>query len=436
LSWQQHIGNKKHRDDLAKRARNPDDPLKLVLVRDMWLTGFDAPCMNTMYIDKPMRGHGLMQAIARVNRVFKDKPGGLIVDYIGIAANLKNALADYSNTDRDQTGIDEEAAVAKLRELVERVQSIFHGFNYQSGLAGPPLQRLGAIDWVLKWQEVEALKATGIDKKKQSHRAFQDIIVELTKGYALSSASDYARNVQDEVGFFQAVKASIAKTTATGKMSSADRSFAVQQLIDRAIADSEIVDILKAAGINSPNISVLSDEFLAEIKGMDKKNLALEALKKLLNGEIKSRSKSNLVESRAFSRRLEEAVARYHTNAITALEMINELIALAKDLQAAQNRGEEIGLSPEEIAFYDALAENESALKAMGNDKLRVIAQELVDHLKANATVDWQKRESARAKMRVLVKRILKKYGYPPDLADEAVQTVLAQAEILLSELV
>jgi type I restriction enzyme, R subunit len=237
------------------------------------------------------------------------------------------------------------------------------------------------------------------------------------------------------VGFFQAVKASIAKTTATGKLSTSDRSFAIQQLIDRAIANSEIVDILKAAGMNSPNISVLSDEFLAEIKGMDKKNLALDALKKLLAGEIKSRSKSNLVESRAFSKRLEDAVARYHTNAITALEMINELIALAKDLQAAQNRGEETGLSPEEIAFYDALAENENALKAMGNEKLRVIAQELVDHLKANATVDWHKRESARAKMRVLVKRILKKYGYPPDLTDEAVQTVLAQAEILLREL-
>jgi type I restriction enzyme, R subunit len=430
LSWQQHIGNKKRRDLLAKRARNPDDPLKLVLVRDMWLTGFDAPCMNTMYIDKPMRGHGLMQAIARVNRVFKDKPGGLIVDYIGIAGNLKNALADYTNTDRDQTGIDEEAAIAKLKELFERVQAIFRGFDYQNGLDGPPRQRLatlaGAIDWVLKWQETESLKVNGAEQRKQAHRAYQDIIVELTKAYALSSASDYAREIQDQVGFFQAVKASIAKTTATGKLSMADRSFAIQQLIDRAIANSEIVDILKAAGMNSPNISVLSDEFLAEVKGMEKKNLALEALKKLLAGEIKSRAKSNLVESRTFSRRLEEAVARYHTNAITAL---------AKDLQAAQNRGEETGLSPEEIAFYDALAENESALKAMGNEKLRVIAQELVDHLKANATVDWHKRESARAKMRVLVKRILKKYGYPPDLADEAVQTVLAQAEILQREL-
>ena len=439
LSWQQHIGGKRRRDALAKRARNPDDPLKLVLVRDMWLTGFDAPCMNTMYVDKPMRGHGLMQAIARVNRVFRDKEGGLVVDYIGIHQNLRSALADYSPGDRDQTGIDEEAAIAKMMECFERVKAIYHGFDYATGMAGPPQQRLatlaGAIDWVLKWQEDEAAKQTTDEAKKRAHRAYQHMVLELTKAYSLASASDQAAAIRDEVGFFQTVRAAIAKSTLKGGIGQAERTLAVQQLIDRAIASSEVVDILKAAGVTSPDISILSDEFLSEVQRMPRKNLALEALKKLLNGEIRSRSKSNLVEAKKFSKRLEDAVARYHTNAISALELINELIALAKDMQAARARGDELGLSPEEVAFYEALAENESAVQAMGDEKLRIIAHELLESLRKNVTVDWAKRESARANMRVLVKRILKKYGYPPDLAEEAVQTVLAQAEALLQEL-
>lgn len=439
LPWQKHIGNKRRRDDLAKRARDPDDPLRLVLVRDMWLTGFDAPCMNTMYVDKPMRGHGLMQAIARVNRVFRDKPGGLVVDYIGIAQNLKQALGQYTESDRDKTGIDEEAAIAAMIERYEIVRGIFHGFDYAPGIDGAPLQRLaclaGAIDWVLKWAEGEAAKVSAPEEKKKAHRRYLDLVLELSKAYALASASDDAREIRDEVGFFQAVRAALAKNTATGKLSQADKTLAVQQLIDRAVASAEIVDILEAAGIQSPDISILSDEFLAEIQGMEKKNLALEALKKLLNGEIASRSRSNVVESRAFSKRLEEAVARYHAGALSAVEMIQELIALAKDLQAARVRGEEQGLTPEEVAFYDALAENETAVEAMGSEKLRVIAHELLDQLRLNVTVDWHQRESARARMRVLVKRILKKFGYPPDLSDEAVQTVLAQAEILLRDL-
>lgn len=438
LSWQKHIGNKRRRDDLAKRARNPDDPLRLVLVRDMWLTGFDAPCMNTMYIDKPMRGHGLMQAIARVNRVFRDKPGGLVVDYIGIAQNLKKALGQYTESDRDQTGIDEEAAVAVLVERYEVVRGIFHGFDYGPGIDGAPMQRLaclaGAIDWVLKWAEGEAAKARSPEDKKKAHRRYLDLVLELSKAYALASASDAAREIRDEVGFFQAVRAALSKSTATGKLSQADKSMAVQQLIDRAVASAEIIDILKIAGIQSPDISILSDEFLLEIQGMEKKNLALEALKKLLNGEIASRSRTNVVESRTFSKRLEEAVARYHAGALSAVEMIQELIALAKDLQAARARGEEQGLSPAEVAFYDALAENETAVQAMGSETLRLIAHELLEQLRENVTVDWHHRESARARMRVLVKRILKKFGYPPDLSDEAVQTVLAQAEILLRE--
>ncbi|MGJ4967221.1 MULTISPECIES: type I restriction endonuclease subunit R [unclassified Bradyrhizobium] len=439
LEWQQHIGSKKRRDDLAKRARSPDDPLRLVIVCDMWLTGFDAPCMNTMYIDKPMRGHGLMQAIARVNRVFKDKPGGLVVDYIGVAQNLRNALSQYTDSDRDKTGIDESAAVAAMMERYETIRDLFHGFDYRLGINGQPRQRLiclgGAIDWVLKWQEAQAARQKTDEEKKRAHRRFMDMVLELSKAYALASASDEARTIRDEVGFFQAIRAALAKTTATGKISEKDRAFAVQQLIDRAVASSEIIDILKVAGFQSPDISILSDEFLLEVGKMEKKNLALEALKKLLNGEIVSRAKSNLVESKAFSSRLEEAVARYHAGAISAAEMIQELIELAKDMKASRARGEEMGLSEEEVAFYMALAENESAVEAMGNDKLRVIAHELLEQLRSNVTVDWHQRESARARMRVLVKRILKKYGYPPDLADEAVQTVLAQAEILLRTL-
>ena len=438
-SWQQHIGGAGRRRALAKRARNADDPLKLVIVRDMWLTGFDAPSMNTMYIDKPMRGHGLMQAIARVNRVFRDKPGGLIVDYIGIAQNLRKALADYSPSDQERTGIDEEAAVAKMRECFERVKSVFHGCDYAAGLSGPPQRRLetlaGAIDWVLRWQEAEAAKKTGDEDKKRAHRAYQDMVLELTKAYALSASSDEAAAIRDEVGFFQTVKAAIVKSTASGGLGKAERVLAVQQLIDRAIASSEIVDILKAAGITSPDISILSDEFLAEIQKMPRKNLALEALKKLLNGEIQSRSKSNVVEARKFCARLEAAVARYHVNAISAVELLNELISMVRDLQASRARGEELGISPEEVAFYEALAENESAVQAMGDEKLRVIAHELLESLRNNASVDWAKRESARANMRVLVKRILKKYGYPPDLSEAAVQTVLEQAEKLLQEI-
>ncbi|MGE4305005.1 MAG: type I restriction endonuclease subunit R [Novosphingobium sp.] len=438
LDWQQHIGNKRRRDGLAKRARDPKDPLRLVLVRDMWLTGFDAPCMNTMYIDKPMRGHGLMQAIARVNRVFRDKPGGLIVDYIGIAQNLKKALSDYTDSDQEKTGIDEAEAIAVLLERYEIVSGIFHGFDYKPGIHGAPMERLtclaGAIDWVLKWAEAEADKAQSPEDKKKAHRRYLDLVLELTKAYALASASDEAREIRNEIGFFQAVRAAIAKNTATGKLSQADKMLAVQQLIDRAVASAEIVDILKVAGIDSPDISILSEEFLLEIQGMEKKNLALEALKKLLAGEISSRTRTNVVESRAFSRRLEDAVARYHAGALSAVEMINELIALAKDLKAAQQRGEDQGLTPEELAFYDALAENESAVEAMGSEQLRLIAHELLEQLRQNVTVDWHHRESARARMRVLVKRILKRFGYPPDLADEAVQTVLAQAEVLLRE--
>ena len=436
--WQQHIGNKTRRDLLAKRARDASDPLKLVIVRDMWLTGFDAPCMHTMYVDKPMRGHGLMQAIARVNRVFRDKPAGLIVDYIGIAQNLKSALQQYSKNDQDNTGIDEKQAIAVMMEKYEIVRDMYHGFDYASALGGTPQQRLtmmaGAIEWILNLQQQLAATEETKEGKKNAHRRYPDAVLALSKAFALASSSDEACEIREEVGFFQAIRAALVKSSTGSGATRQERELAIQQIVSRAVVSTEIVDILAAAGINSPDISILSDEFLAEVQQMEKKNLAMEALRKLINDSIRSRSKANVVQTKAFSKRLEDAVARYHANAITTTEVLNELIELAKDIRAARQRGEESGLSDEEIAFYDALAENESAVQAMGDDKLKLIAHELLMDLRNNVTVDWASRDSARARMRALVKRILRKYGYPPDLQDAAVQTVLQQAEALLSE--
>ena len=434
-AWQPHIGTKGRRDLLAKRAKDSKDALKLVIVRDMWLTGFDAPSMHTMYIDKPMKGHGLMQAIARVNRVFRDKPAGLVVDYIGIAQNLKNALGQYSGSDQRQAGIDEAQAVAVLLEKFEVVKAMYHGFDYARGLAGTAHERLvvlaEAIEWILDQQHEAAARETSEDGKRRENRRYQDGVLALSKAFALASASDEARAIRDEVGFFQTVRAALVKSADGAGTTGADREFAIQQILDRAVVSTEIVDILAAAGITTPDISILSDEFLAEVQQLDKKNLALEALQKLLNDEIRSRSKTNVVETKRFSERLEAAIARYHTNAISTVEVLQELIDLAKEVRAARRRGEDEGLSQDEIAFYDALAESESAVELMGNDSLKVIAHELLVSLKGSVTVDWSHRESARARMRVLVKRILRKHGYPPDLQDVAVQTVLRQAEAL-----
>jgi type I restriction enzyme, R subunit len=442
--WQKHVGNGKSRDELAKRARDASDPLKLVIVRDMWLTGFDAPSMHTMYVDKPMRGHGLMQAIARVNRVFRDKPSGLIVDYIGVAQNLKSALAQYSPRDRERTGIDESEAIAVLQEKYEGVSGMFHGFvasgvlreTATNGTAQTRLSLMArAIEWILERQQRWAEKETAKDGKKAAHRRYQDAVLALSKAFALASASDLARAIREEVGFFQAVRAALVKSSASGGTSKQERDFAIQQIVSRAVVSTEIVDILRVTGIKAPDISIFSEAFLSEVQQMESKNLALEALRKLLNDGIRSRSKANIVESRAFSERLEDAIARYHANAITTAEMLQELIGLAKDIMAARKRGEESGLSSEEVAFYTALAENKSALEVMGDEKLRVIAHELLVSLKQNVSVDWAHRESARARMRVLVKRILRKYGYPPDLQDAAVKTVLAQAEALYADI-
>jgi type I restriction enzyme, R subunit len=435
--WQQHIGNKARRDLLAKRARDAKDPLKLVIVRDMWLTGFDAPCMHTMYVDKPMQGHGLMQAIARVNRVFRDKPAGLIVDYIGIAQNLKSALQQYSKNDQENTGIDESQAIAVLMEKYEVVRDMYHGFDYGSAMDGTPQERMammaGAIEWILDMQQKLAANEKTKDDKKDAHRRYQDTVLALSKAFSLASATDEAREIREEVGFFQAIRAALVKSSTGSGVTQLERELAIQQIVSRAVVSTEIVDILAAAGIKSPDISILSDEFLAEVQQMERKNLALEALRKLINDGIRSRSKSNIVQTKAFSERLANAVARYHANSITTAEVLQELIDLAKDIRAARQRGEERGLTEDEIAFYDALAENESAIQMMGDDKLKLIAHELLVSLRENVSVDWAHRDSARARMRVLVKRILRKYGYPPDLQDAAVQTVLQQAEALSS---
>jgi type I restriction enzyme, R subunit len=447
--WQAHIGKqpKARRELLAKRAKDPRDPLKLVIVRDMWLTGFDAPSMHTMYVDKPMKGHGLMQAIARVNRVFRDKPSGLVVDYIGIAQNLKAALGQYSGADRDETGIDEQEAIDAMLERYELVRDMFRpglpdGFDYRAALAedATPQLRLtvmaGAVDWVLAMQQELAAEKKNNDEKKRAHRHYPDAVLLLSKLYAMAAASEAARGIRDEVGFFQGVRAALIKTTAISGRSAADCELAIQQIVSRAVVSTEIVDIMAAAGLDRPDISVLSDEFLAEVRDLDKKNLAIEALRKLLNGQVHSQGKRNVVQAKAFSERLEAAIARYHTNAVTTVEVLEELIKLAQEIRSARERGEESGLSEDEIAFYDALADNHSARDLMGEPALRVIAHELVEDIRRNLTVDWAHRESARADIRRRVKRILRKYGYPPDLQDAAVQNVLQQAEALSAELV
>lgn len=436
--WQPHIGNKARRDLLAKRIRDPRDPLNLVIVCDMWLTGFDAPCMHTLYVDKPMRGHGLMQAIARVNRVFRDKPAGLIVDYIGIALSLKSALQQYTKPDQENTGIDEARAVRELMEKYEVVRDMYHGFDYVSAMNGTPQDRLammaGAIEWILDFQQKRAAKEHTQQGKKNAHRCYQDAVLALSKAFALAASSEEARAIREEVGFFQAIRIALAKSSAGAGVTQQGHDFAIQQIVSRAVVSTEIIDILAAVGMQSPDISILSDKFLAEVQQMERKNLALEALRKLINDGIRSRSKANVVQTKAFSERLENAVARYHANALTTAEVLQQLIKLAKDMRAARQRGEEQGLSDEEIAFYDALAENESAVQIMGDDKLKVIAHELLMSLRKNVSVDWAHREPIRARMRSLVRRILRKYGYPPDLQDVAVQTVLQQAEALASD--
>lgn len=440
--WQPHIG--KHQQSRAKtialRAKDADDALKLVIVRDMWLTGFDAPAMHTMYVDKPMRGHGLMQAIARVNRVFKDKPAGLVVDYIGIAQSLRDALAIYSPGDRKEVGADFGRAVEVLQEKYEIVRSMFRpddptGFDYRPatlpGASGKTRLSLlaGAMDWILTMQQREAAQEQDEDKKRKAQSRYANAVLELRKATGLAASQPLAQTLAEETGFFENVRAALVKNSAGEGKSLQDRETAIRQIVSRAVISTDIVNILEAAGIGSTEISILSDDFLSEIREMKQENLAIEALRKLLNGEIRSQGQRNVTLAKSFSARLESTIHRYHNNAITTAEALEELIKLAKDFRGSKQRGEEHGLSPEEMAFYDALAENDSAVEALKEDKLRVMATLLVKAVRENATVDWTHRESARATMRLAVKRLLRKYGYPPDMENKAIQTVLAQAE-------
>jgi type I restriction enzyme, R subunit len=426
VDWQKHVrGGKPRRESIAKRFKDPKDPLKVVIVRDMWLTGFDVPCLHTMYVDKPMQRHGLMQAIARVNRVFKDKPGGLVVDYLGLADQLKKALADYTESGgQGKPVFDQEEAVAKMLELYEVCADMFHAFDYSKFKTGSPSQRTAvippAIEHVLQQED-------GKDR-------FMKAVTQLSRAFALSVPHERAIAIRDNVGFFQTVRSGLAKTMPGTTKPQEDLDAAVRQIVSRAIATDQMIDIFSAAGLKAPDISILSDEFLAEVKELPHRNLAFEVLKKLLNDEIKTRSRKNLVQSRLFSQMLEESIQKYQNRSIETAAIIQELIDLAKDLREAAKRGEKLGFTDEELAFYDALEVNDSAVKVLGDEMLRTIAQELVETVRKNTTIDWTVKESVRAKLRTMVKRILRKYGYPPDKQEKATQTVLEQAELLCKD--
>ncbi|MFO0754573.1 MAG: HsdR family type I site-specific deoxyribonuclease [Thermodesulfovibrionales bacterium] len=423
--WQLHIRNKPRREALAKRFRNPKDPFRLVIVRDMWLTGFDAPSLHTMYLDKPMRGHGLMQAIARVNRVFCDKPGGLVVDYLGLAHELKQALATYTESGgTGRTALDQSEAVAVMREKHEVCCGIFHGFDWVRWTTGTPQERLGLLPAA---QEHILGQENGKDRCLRAVR-------ELSQAFALAVPHEKALRIRDDVAFFQAVQAVLAKRAPGDARPEEELDHAVRQIISRAVAPEGVVDIFAAAGLTKPDISVLSDDFLSEVRGMPQRNLAVELLQKLLKGELRSRRRKNIVQARSFAEMLEQTIRRYQNRAIEAAQVIEELIQLAKDMRAANTRGETLGLSEDELAFYDALETNDSAVKVLGEPTLCDIARELVRTVRANVTLDWTLRENVRAQLRVLVKRILRKHGYPPDKQEKATQTVLEQAEALCPE--
>jgi type I restriction enzyme R subunit len=425
MDWQPHIRNKLRREALALRFRDASDPFKLVIVRDMWLTGFDAPSLHTMYVDKPMRGHGLMQAIARVNRVFKDKPGGLVVDYLGLADELKQALATYTESGgTGKTAIDQAEAVALMLAKYEICRGLFYDFDWSHWTSGTPQQRLSLLP--AAQEHILAQE----DGKARLLRA----VIELSQAFALAVPHEETVRVRDDVAFFQAVRAVLAKSTPGERKSDEDLDYAIRQIISKAMVSDEVVDIFAAAGLKKPDISILSDEFLAEVHGMPQRNLAVELLRKLLSGEIKMRSRRNVVQARSFAELLEQAVHKYQNRAIETAQVIEELIALAKDMRATDRRGEQLGLSPDEIAFYDALEVNDSAVKVLGEPTLMQIARELVDTVRKNVRIDWAVRETVRAKLRVLVKRILRKHGYPPDKQEKAAQTVLEQAELLCTE--
>ena len=422
VDWQAHIRNKPRREGLAKRFRDPNDPLQIVLVRDMWLTGFDAPSLHTMYVDKPMRGHGLMQAIARVNRVFKDKPGGLIVDYLGLAQDLKKALATYTESGGEgETALDQEQAVAVMLEKYDVCRGLFHGFDWSLWTSGTPQQRLGLLP-----PAQEHVLAQEDGKQR-----CLDVVRELSQAFALAVPHDQTTRIRDDVGFFQTVRAALSKKSASEARPEEELDFAVRQIISQAVASEGVMDIFAAAGLEKPDISVLSEEFLAEVRGMPHRNLAVELLEKLLKGEVSTRRRKNVVQARSFAEMLEKTLRSYQNRAIEAAQVIEELIALAREMREANARGEQLGLSEDELAFYDALETNDSAVQILGDETLRDIARDLVETVRNNVTIDWTLRENVRANLRRLVRRTLRKHGYPPDKQERATQTVLEQAEVL-----
>ncbi|MCK6391645.1 MAG: type I restriction endonuclease subunit R, partial [Azonexus sp.] len=414
-----HIYRGQIKKRLEKRFKDPKDELKLVIVRDMWLTGFDAPCVHTLYVDKPMKGHNLMQAIARVNRVFKDKQGGLVVDYIGIANELKSALKEYTASQgRGRPTVDAAEAYAVLAEKLDILRGLLHGYDYSDFLTASHKRLAGAADHVLG--------------QKDSKKRFADTALAMSKAFTLCCTLDEAKAVREEVAFLQAVKVILTKKDISRKKKTdEERELAIRQIIASAVVSEDVVDVFDAVGLDKPNIGILDDEFLAEVKNLPERNLAVELLERLLEGEIKSRFAGNLVQERKFSELLTNVIKRYQNRAIETAQVIEELIEMAKKFRAAAHRGEALGLTEDEVRFYDALADNESAVRKLSDETLKKIAHELTENLRQNITVDWSARESVRAKLRLMVRRILRKYKYPPDQQDAAVELVLRQAEAL-----
>jgi len=422
-----HHTTKEQRRRLAERMKSPDDELKLVIVRDMWLTGFDAPSMHTLYIDKPMKGHNLMQAIARVNRVYKDKPGGLVVDYLGIAADLKKALSFYSDSGgKGDPAIAQEQAVALMREKLEVISNMLYGFSYEDYFGADTSKKLSLI---LAAEEF----ILGLDDGK---KRFINEVTALSKAFAIAIPHDEAMDAKDEVAFFQAVKARLSKFESIGSgRSNEELETTIRQVIDKALVSEQVIDVFDAAGLKKPDISILSEEFLLELKGMEHKNIALEVLKKLLNDEIRNRAKKNLIKSKSLMEMLENSIKKYHNKILTAAEVIEELIKLSRDIVAMDDEAHAMGLTDFEYAFYTAVADNDSAKELMQQDKLRELAVVLTETIRQNASIDWTIKESVKAKLKVSVKRLLRKFGYPPDMQMLATETVLKQAEVIAEEL-
>jgi type I restriction enzyme R subunit len=422
-----HIYSGQVKKRLEKRFKDPTDPLRLVIVRDMWLTGFDAPCVHTLYVDKPMKGHNLMQAIARVNRVFKDKQGGLVVDYIGIGNELKAAMKEYTaSKGRGKPTVDAHEAYAVLEEKLDVLRAMLHGFDYSNFQTGGHKVLAGAANHVL------GLKSEG---QRDGKKRFADTALAMSKAFTLCCTLDEAKAVREEVAFMQAVKVILTKKDITQqKKTDEQRELAIRQIIGSAVVSDSVVDIFDAVGLDKPNIGLLDDEFLAQVKSLPERNLAVELLERLLEGEIKSRFATNVVQERKFSELLGNVIKRYQNRSIETAQVMEELVEMARKFREAASRGESLGLSDDEVKFYDALIVNESAVRELSDETLKKIAHELTESLRQNISVDWAQRESVRAKLRLMVKRILRKYKYPPDLADAAVELVLEQAETIGDE--